>query len=376
MTRLHLAVAVAAVGLSACTTEAATPPAATAKGRAGTGTTTKPPKPSNLASDEEVRFIPTFGTKTTDGWSVPIEAWVFEPEDDGPVRAATAKLVEEAMETQVDEATSKRIANNLRPFMVDNERGKRLTIQAGSTAARVCTSGSDGRCSGTMALPEGSPASLEVSVVLDPDDHRRFAGRVFLLPDEGVSVLSDIDDTIKITEVHDKKRLIENTFARPARACPGVAALYRRWASQGAAFHYVSNSPLPLLGAIERLIDDAGYPAGSLELKPFRWTDGSFLDLLAAPEDHKQDVITTLIERFEHRRFVLVGDTGERDPEIYAALLRSHGDQIDKVYLRDTGSMSGAALEARLGRVFEGLPRASWTVFEDASEIHDELPGS
>ncbi|MGH1347871.1 MAG: phosphatidate phosphatase App1 family protein [Nannocystales bacterium] len=335
-----------------------------------------PPRPSKLASDEVVRFLPTFGTKTPEGWSVPIEAWVFEPEDDGPVRAATAKLVEEAMETQVDEATSKRIAQNLRPFMVDNERGKRLTIQAGSTAAAVCTSGSDGRCSGTLVLPAGSPPSLEVSVVLRPGDPRRFSGRVFLLPDEGVSVLSDIDDTIKITEVHDKKRLVENTFAKPARACPGVAALYRRWASQGAAFHYVSNSPLPLLGAIESLIADADYPAGSLQLKPFRWRDGSFLDLLAAPENHKQEAITDLIERFEHRRFILVGDTGERDPEIYAALLRGPKNRVAKVYLRDTGSMRKAALQTRLESVFEGLPRASWAVFEDASEIEDDLPGS
>lgn len=343
------------------------PPAETMPARAA--------KPSNLASDEEVRFIPTFGTKTAQGWSVPIEAWVFEPEDDGPVRAATVKLIEEAMETKVDAVTSKRIAANLRPFMVDNERGKRLTIRAESTTTQVCKSGSDGRCSGVLLLPQTSRATLEVSVVLPAGDERRFAGRVFLLPDEGVSVLSDIDDTIKITEVHDKARLIENTFARPSRACPGVAALYRRWASQGAAFHYVSNSPLPLLGAIEQLIDDAGYPPGSLQLKPFRWTDGSFLDLLAAPEDHKQQVITDLIERFQHRRFVLVGDTGERDPEIYAALLRSHGERVAKVYLRDTGSMPDAALQARLSSVFAGLPAGSWGAFQDASEVQDDLPG-
>lgn len=374
MTSLRLAVALAAGGLCGCSTEA--PPPLPAAAQDPTGRAAERPKPSNIASDEVVRFIPTFGTKTANGWSVPIEAWVFEPEDDGPVRAATVKLIEEAMETQVNEAASLRIADNVRPFMVDNERGKRLTIQAEATHARVCTSGSDGRCSGVLQLPEGPARTVEVSLVLPARDERQFTGRVFLLADEGVSVLSDIDDTIKITEVHDKKRLLENTFARPSHACPGVAALYRRWADQGASFHYVSNSPLPLLGSIEQLIEDAGYPPGSLQLKPFRWTDGSFLDLLAAPEDHKQQVITNLIGQFEHRRFVLVGDTGERDPEIYAALMRSHGDRVAKIYLRDTGSMSGPALEARLQRVFEGLPRASWAVFEDASDVQDELPAS
>lgn len=330
--------------------------------------------PSNLASDEEVLFIPTFGTQTTKGWAVPIEAWVFEPEDNGPVRAATVKLVEEAAELEVDEASSKRIADNLRPFLVDNERGKRISVRAGSTAAHVCTSGADGRCSGVLSLDDATPGTLDISAVLDADDPRRFEGRVYLLPDEGVSVLSDVDDTIKITEVHDKAQLIENVFAKPPRATAGVPALYQRWAKQGAAFHYVSNSPLPLLGAIERFIDTAGYPEGSIQLKPFRWTDGSFLDLLAAPEDHKQEVIGQHIERFERRRFVLVGDTGERDPEIYAAVRRTYGERVAKIVLRDTGSLSPEALQARMHTVFEGIPSDVWTVFNDGSEVGYDLP--
>jgi phosphatidate phosphatase APP1 len=217
---------------------------------------------------------------------------------------------------------------------------------------------------------------VEFEAVLREGDTRHFTGRVQLLADEGVSVLSDIDDTIKITEVHDKKKLLENTFARAFRPTPGVAGLYRRWAEQGAAFHYVSNSPLPLLGAIETFLVDAKYPLGSVELKPFRWTDGTFLELFDAPEDHKQHVIEADIDRFARRRFILVGDTGERDPEIYAALRRKYGDRITKIYVRDTGSMPDRDLDQRMKTVFEGIPPEVWTVFEDGAEVSDDLPSS
>ena len=329
---------------------------------------------SHLASDEEVMLVPTFATRTAEGWSLPVQGWVFEPEDDSLVRAGLLEAIEEALELEFDEATAERVTTKLGPFMVDNEGGKTLVIRADEVTAEVCTSTSDGRCSGVLLLPSRPAGTLALSVVLRESDDRRFEGRVQLLEDEGVSVLSDIDDTIRITEVDDRKKLIENTFARPFQATPGVVGLYQRWAKQGAAFHYVSNSPLPLLGAIEAFIDEAGYPRGSITLKAFRWKDGSFLDLLAAPEDHKQLAIEGHLDRFAKRRFVLVGDTTERDPEIYAALRRKYGDRIVKIYLRDTGSMQPDALEARLDAVFEGLPAELWTVFVDAAAVTDPLP--
>jgi phosphatidate phosphatase APP1 len=335
---------------------------------------TSAPAPSNLADDEEVRFVPTFAAADDDGWNVPIDAWVFEPEDDGLARRALVKVVEEALETQLDDVASDRLAANLQPFLVDNERGKDVVVTVGGVTQKVCTSGANGRCSGVVRLPATARGTVEVTLVLGEDDPRRFVGRAHLLEDAGVSVLSDIDDTIKITEVHDRAKLVENTFVRPFRATPGVVALYRRWSEQGAAFHYVSNSPVPLMDALEHFLDGAGYPPGSLTLKMFRWTDGTFLDLLAAPEDHKQRAIEAHLDAFTTRRFVLVGDTGERDPEIYAALRRTYGERIAKIYLRDTGSMPADALRTRLEAVFEGLPAQSWTVFEDGAEIHDDLP--
>lgn len=349
--------------LSACPNDEAAPKSAPASASAV----------STLADDEHVLFVPTFGTRTKDGWRVPIEAWVFEPEDDGPIRAGMLKLIEEALGDDLDDDTAERATRMIKPFLVDNERGKHLVVRAGTHVEQACTSESNGRCHGTLIVENAAAGELQVAIALPERDERQFESRVHLLDDDGVSVLSDIDDTIKITAVHDKRELIRNTFVRPFRPTPGVVQLFNRWATQGAAFHYVSNCPLPLLSAVDGFITDAGYPRGSVTLKEFRWKDGTFLDLLDAPEDHKQRAIEAHIDRFERRRFVLVGDTGERDPEIYAALRRKYGERVVAIVLRDAGASSSEALEARLDEVFTGLPPAVWTVFTDGSDVQLDL---
>ena len=113
---------------------------------------------------------------------------------------------------------------------------------------------------------------------------------------------------------------------------------------------------------------------GSVALKPFRWKDGTFLELFDAPEAHKQGVIEGVVESFEQRRFVLVGDTGERDPEIYAAVARKHPDRIAKIYLRDPQAGGTPGIDERLATAYEGLPRELWVLFADANAIRDDLP--
>lgn len=339
--------------------------------------------PSNLETDEVIEFLPTFATRHGDTWTLPVEAWVYEPEDDGAVRRTALAAVREVMELKEDDAKAERLVASMRPFLVDNESSKHVVVQWGTGGVEVCETAGNGRCGGTVMLSAEQakavakqdgrrPPIVELTAVLPDDDGRTFSGEIQLLEDDGVSVISDIDDTIKVTGCHDKKLLLENTLLEDFRAASGVPALYQRWAEAGAAFHYVSNSPLPLLGALRAFIDEAGLPRGSIKLKPFRWKDGTFLDLLAAPEDHKAEVLEGLVGRFSKRKFVLVGDTGERDPEIYAAVARKHPDRITKIYLRDPqGSTPG--LDARMDKAFEGLPDTLWTVFADGSEITDGL---
>src|SRR5690606_16999887 len=121
-------------------------------------------------------------------------------------------------------------------FVVDNERGKRVAVTVAGVTEVCPPSRPNGHFDCEVRLSAGSaqaaaggavtePTPLEVRALLSAGDDRHFAGTVTLLPPAGVSVVSDIDDTVKVTDVHDRDELLANTFIRPYRAVDGMADL-------------------------------------------------------------------------------------------------------------------------------------------------------
>jgi hypothetical protein len=334
-----------------------------------------------LGQDEQVIFFPTLGYRVGAGtWELPIHAWVFEPERRRtPVAAFQAALGLTACETM--SADRDRFAERARAFLVDNERGKRIAIRLGAREFRLPPSNAAGHVVGHLRLGGdelaplrgvADPDRVPFRAVLDPGDARAFDGVVHLAGETGWSVVSDIDDTIKISQVRDRRALVEHTFCRPFEPVPGMAGVYRAWArAAGARFHYVSASPWPLYPALSAFARSSGLPDGTWHLKPFRWKDQSAYELFAKPDAHKTSVIEPLVRRFPRRRFVLVGDSGERDPEVYGDLARRYPGRIARVLIRDvTGEPATAG---RYREAFRGLPPDVGQVFGVPSEIAGAL---
>jgi phosphatidate phosphatase APP1 len=203
---------------------------------------------------------------------------------------------------------------------------------------------------------------------LPPGDSRQFAGEVILIEDVGLSVISDIDDTIKVTQVRDRRATLRNTFVRPFEPAPGMAELYQNLVrSNRSELHYVSASPWQLYLPLVEFVRTNGFPPGSFALKEFRWKDRSFVSLFADPEKYKPAIIEPLLKRFPNRQFLLIGDSGERDPEIYAALARKYPEQIIGIWIRDVTNEPSSA--ARYQEIFRTFPRGLWQVFKSPSEL-------
>ena len=142
-------------------------------------------------------------------------------------------------------------------------------------------SGAVARASRVASPPRGqaraSPNSPAVSVnVVGATDRRRGLFRrkpqspkaftpaqsdLLLVPPEGLSIISDIDDTVKVSNVLNKRELLANTFLREFTPIEGMAALFRRWGrAHGAVFHYVSASPWQLQPELQAFLQDAVRP--------------------------------------------------------------------------------------------------------------------
>jgi len=160
------------------------------------------------------------------------------------------------------------------------------------------------------------------------------SSQVFLAERTGVSVITDIDDTIKLTEVNSRRRMLQRTFSEPFAPIEGMANVYQKWAEQGALFHYVSSSPWQIYDAVNQFIQDYGFPQGSMHLKWFRLRDELFKRWQILRRKSKGGVIRTLIRRLPERSFVLIGDSGERDPEIYAKLASKFPTQVSRICIR------------------------------------------
>ncbi|KAJ2901039.1 hypothetical protein IWW38_000003 [Coemansia aciculifera] len=171
-------------------------------------------------------------------------------------------------------------------------------------------------------------------------------GLAHLVEPRGVSVVSDIDDTIKASNITAEKRIVlETVFARPMQAVPGMAELYREWYALGCEFHYVSNSPWQLYPSLDDFFHKYKFPPGSAHLRSFDPNDLLSIKNYTGTPQLKSDTIETLFQMFPLRKYVFVGDCGEHDLETYTELARRFPGRVLRIYIRDVfAPMSVAAV--------------------------------
>ncbi len=312
-------------------------------------------------------------------WSVPVHGWVFELEEDSAWRRKALSTVAERMGVDDTAASSRVFRQRAGMFLADGEHGMRIELRGEAGDSVTAVSRSDGHWFANLLLPNGAaprPGNRDVWVsyeaVLSQETPGSFEGRAQLLEDTGISVISDIDDTIKASNVQDKRALMENTFVNEFRAIPGMAGAYREWAGHGAAFHYVSASPWQLYPALSEFMRTAGYPEGSFYLRKFSFQLARLWDFLRGPGDYKPDTIRKIFTRYPTRRFVLVGDSAEQDPEVYGSIAREFPGQVSHVFIRDVTPDTDD--EARLLEAFEGLAESEWSVFESGAALQHWRP--
>ncbi|TWT57905.1 hypothetical protein KOR42_12720 [Thalassoglobus neptunius] len=210
---------------------------------------------------------------------------------------------------------------------------------------------------------------VQLCVHLPEDDDRFFAGEVELISPEGVSVISDIDDTIKVTNVADRRELLANTFTREFQAVPGMPETYQRLASLGTSFHYVSSSPWPLYDPLVSWLDKDAFPTGSLHLRNVRLSELRKNWKRQAAYESKRKTIETLLRSFSARQFVLCGDSGERDAELYAEIAERFRDQVSHVAIRYLSDGYHRYSRAEIAARFSNLSSDRWSIFESPEEL-------
>jgi phosphatidate phosphatase APP1 len=180
-----------------------------------------------------------------------------------------------------------------------------------------------------LPLTAEERVSEVVAEVLVPSRHAVFG------------VISDVDDTVVRTDATQFLRMMRTVFLGNARTrlpFPGVAAFYRalQRGPQGDEINplfYVSSGPWNLYELLIEFFELQKIPRGPLLLRD--WGITSTRELPTHHVTHKAEAIRRILATYPALPFILVGDSGQDDPEIYAAVIREFPGRVHVAYIRD-----------------------------------------
>ena len=254
------------------------------------------------------------------------------------------------------------LVNTYKRFVSDEVSGAKLELHFGGVR-RTLTTNEQGYfdTAAELELPDGSSepldsetpsktpiskteegwAEVEVRLLKPTRGGEVNAAGAVLVPPAGAAfgVISDIDDTVVQTDATRWVRVLSSVlFGNAYTRLPfkGVAAFYR--ALQGGEdgerhnpLFYVSSSPWNLYDLLLEFFRAEGIPRGPLMLRS--WRGGGF-----APSEHgafKSREIRRILDMFPHLPFILIGDSGQEDPEIYHDIVSAYPNRILGVYIRN-----------------------------------------
>ena len=216
---------------------------------------------------------------------------------------------------------------------------------------------------------DGGPIIARASVCVPPTSAR-------------FGVISDIDDTIVWTHVGNRRRMLwtlARSNAATRKPLDGVAALYRALhdgvaGDEGNPVFYVSSGPWNLYPAVQDFLRINGIPRGPVFMKDwgrhsfYQWRDHG---------THKLSGIREIMNAFAHLPFILIGDSGEQDPEIYRQVVREFPGRVASIYIRSVSTR--AARSAEITRIADEVREAGSDLLlvtdSEKAAIHEALAG-
>ena len=235
------------------------------------------------------------------------------------------------------ESVWRSLLNAYRRFESDEIAGARVRATIAGAAIETLTN-AEGHFEFRLQTQSLDPQLLWHEVRLELADHPHIATGHVLVPPAGVEfgIISDIDDTIVLTGATSLRTMIRTVALSNAAmrtAFEGVADLYRALHRDVNPIFYVSSSPWNLYDLLADFMEIHSIPPGPMFLQDWGLDE---VTLIHAPHTtHKLREIQALLDFYPSLRFILIGDSGQHDPEIYLQVIQSNPARIAAVFIRD-----------------------------------------
>ena len=193
-------------------------------------------------------------------------------------------------------------------------------------------------------------------------------------PDVHFGIISDVDDTVMVTALPRPLLAFWNTFVLDEHAripTPGMSVLYERLvrAHPGAPVIYLSTGAWNVAPTLTRFLSRNLYPAGPLLLTDWGPTHDR---LFRSGRAHKEDSLRRLAMEFPDVRWLLIGDDGQHDEELYARFAAEHPENVAAVAIRRLSTGEAVLAGGRTKAEQHGVD-VPWVSASDGSTLAARL---
>ncbi|MBC7518848.1 MAG: DUF2183 domain-containing protein [Microbacteriaceae bacterium] len=215
------------------------------------------------------------------------------------------------------------------------------------------------------------------SITIRTDESEPVEARVFIV-DTSVrfGIVSDIDDTVMVTALPRPFLAAWNTFVldeHARRPVAGMAVLYERLTRDhpGAPVIYLSTGAWNVAPTLSRFLSRNLYPAGPLLLTDWGPTHDRWF---RSGIDHKRQSLERIAEEFPDIQWLLIGDDGQHDEEIYGTFASAHEENVRAIAIRQLSPSEAVFAGGRSRSDDPGTPRSvRWVFANDGAGLLEQL---
>lgn len=186
----------------------------------------------------------------------------------------------------------------------------------------------------------------------------------YLVPPTGFTVISDIDDILRITKIYEPKEGLLNSFARPFTPWMNMPDIYANWSRSipNMHFHYLTTTPEQITRNYMDFIYKT-YPGGSFDTRPLNFSD------VDATLSIRKFLLDKIFDTFPTRKFILVADTSNSDVmKDYPELGTTRPDQVQCIFLRNTSATDDDKFPYDTSG-FKGIPQNKYMFFKVPDDL-------
>lgn len=181
----------------------------------------------------------------------------------------------------------------------------------------------------------------------------------YLVPPAGLTIISDIDDILRITKIYEPSEGLLNSFARAFTPWMNMPDIYANWSQSipDFHFHYLTTTPEQVTRNYMDFIYKT-YPGGSFDTRPLNFSD------VSATLSIRKFLLEKIFQTYPERKFILIADTSNSDVmKDYPAMVTEFPGQVQCIFLRNTSATDSGDKFPYDTSGFKGLNQSQYMFF-------------